>query len=123
MFNTSARFRNLSLARKLTALGMASAAAALLAGGAISLVFDLVTEVRDERREMATIAKVTSINSAAAVTFGDGRAATETLSALRANRHIIAAAIQLPDGRMPRALRPRRQRHRRTRADDAARDR
>src|SRR6185436_8775394 len=100
MFNASARFRNLSLARKLTALGMASAAAALLAGGAISMAFSLVTKARDERREMATIAKVTSINSAAAVTFGDGRAATETLSALRANQHIIAATIQLPDGRI-----------------------
>jgi len=100
MFDTSARFRNLSLARKLTALGMASASAALLAGGAIWLVFSLVSEARDERREMATIAQVTSINSAAAVTFGDGRAATETLSALRANQHIIAATIQLPDGRI-----------------------
>src|SRR5215212_6645734 len=100
MFDTSARFRNLSLARKLTALGMASAAAALLAGGAISLAFDLVTEVRDERRELSTIAKVTGINSAAAVTFGDRRAATESLAALRANQHIIAATIQLPDGRI-----------------------
>ncbi|HEV8209840.1 MAG TPA: response regulator [Vicinamibacterales bacterium] len=100
MFNSSVRLRNLSLARKLTALGMMSAAAALLVGGALSLAFDLVTEARDERREMATIATVTSINSAAAVTFGDGPAATETLSALRANRHIIAAAIQLPDGRI-----------------------
>jgi signal transduction histidine kinase/CheY-like chemotaxis protein len=100
MFNISARFRNLSLARKLTALGMASATAALLAGGAISLAFSLVSEAQDERREMATIARVTSINSAAAVTFGDGPAATETLSALRANRHIITAAIQLPDGRI-----------------------
>jgi signal transduction histidine kinase/CheY-like chemotaxis protein len=100
MFNISARFRNLSLARKLTALGMASAAAALLVGGAVSLTFDLVTEAADERREIATIAEVTSINSAAAVTFADGAAATETLSALRANRHIIAAAIQLADGRI-----------------------
>ena len=75
MFNISARFRNLSLARKLTALGMAAAAAALLAGGAISLAFSLVTEPRDERREMATIAQVTSINRANTLKVAVGLAA------------------------------------------------
>jgi signal transduction histidine kinase/DNA-binding response OmpR family regulator/HPt (histidine-containing phosphotransfer) domain-containing protein len=93
-------FRNLSLARKLTTFGVACAAAALLAGGAVSLAFDMVAESRDQVAEIAVIARVTGINSTAAVTFGDANAAGETLSALRANPHIITAAIRLPDGRV-----------------------
>jgi signal transduction histidine kinase len=93
-------FRNLSLARKLTAFGVVCAAAALLAGGAVSLAFDMVAESRDQIAEIAVIARVTGTNSTAAVTFGDANAAGETLSALRANPHIIRAAIRLPDGRV-----------------------
>jgi hypothetical protein len=100
MRTLNSRFRGLSLARKLTALGLAAAAAALLVGGAISLTFDLIAEAADEREEIATIAAVTAINSSAAVTFGDARAAAETLSALRAHRHILSAVIRLPDGQV-----------------------
>jgi signal transduction histidine kinase/CheY-like chemotaxis protein len=92
------RFERLSLAGKLTAIGVLSAAAALLVGGVISMGFTIVSEGRDEIRESDVITRITSLNSTAAVTFGDAAAASEILSALRANPHVISAAIRLPGG-------------------------
>ena len=40
------------------------------------------------------------VNSTAAITFGDAKAAAETLSALRADPHVVTAAILLPDNAM-----------------------
>jgi signal transduction histidine kinase/DNA-binding response OmpR family regulator len=98
MSGLSRWLRNLSLARKLTAIGVAATAASLFMAGAVLLTFDVVAESRDEIREIAIIANVASINSTAALTFRDVRAATETLSALRSNPHIVTAAILRPDG-------------------------
>src|SRR5882672_3042088 len=93
-------FHRLTLTRKLTAIGIVAAFASLVMAGAVLLAFDLTAEYRDEVREVSVVAKVVGINSSAALTFGDAQAAGETLSALRSNPHIIAAAIQLPDGRV-----------------------
>src|ERR1041384_3241441 len=90
--------RNLSLARKLTAIGVGAAAASLIMAGAVLLTFELVAESRDQIREMGIIANVEGLNSTAALTFGDTKAAHETLSALRSNPHVVTAAIRLPDG-------------------------
>jgi two-component system sensor histidine kinase/response regulator len=91
-------FHRLSLTRKLTAIGVVAATGSLLTAGAILLTFDLTAEYQDEVREMSIVADIAGINSAAALAFGDGQAASETLSALRANRHVITAGIRLPDG-------------------------
>ena len=93
-------FHRLSLTRKLTAIGIVASFASLVMAGAVLLTFDLTAEYRDEVREVSIVAKVVGINSSAALAFGDAQAAGETLSALRSNPHIIAAAIQLPDGRV-----------------------
>ncbi|MEO8523028.1 MAG: CHASE sensor domain-containing protein, partial [Acidobacteriota bacterium] len=93
-------FHRLSLVRKLTAIGVVSATASLAMGGAVLVAYDLTAEYHDEVREVSIIANVAGINSAAALTFDDARAASEILSALRSNAHVIAAAIQLPDGRV-----------------------
>jgi len=93
-------FRRLSLTRKLTALGVASATASVMMAGAVLLAFNLTAEYHDEIREISIVANVAGINSAAALAFGDAQAARETLSALRSNPHLIAATIQLPDGRV-----------------------
>ena len=93
-------FRRLSLTRKLTAIGVASATASVMMAGAVLLAFNLTAEYHDEIREISIVANVAGINSAAALAFGDAQAAGETLSALRSNPHLIAATIQLPDGRV-----------------------
>ncbi len=90
--------RSLSLARKLTAIGVSASAASLIIAGTGLLTFDLVAESRDQIREMETVARVQGMNSTAAVTFGDRKAAQETLAALRSNPHVVTAAIRVPDG-------------------------
>jgi hypothetical protein len=80
--------------RDLPAIFLRGMSWALVVGGAISMTFTVVSEARDEIRETAVIARITSLNSTAAVTFGDSRAAAEILSALRANPHVITAAIR-----------------------------
>ncbi|HEX3646159.1 MAG TPA: response regulator, partial [Vicinamibacterales bacterium] len=93
-------YRRLSLTRKLTAIGVVAAAASLLMAGAMLLAFDLTAEYKDEVREISIAANIAGVNSAAALAFGDAQAARETLSALRANRHVITAGVRLPDGRL-----------------------
>src|SRR6185436_4338504 len=90
--------RNLSLARKLTAIGVTASAASLLIAGTGLLAFDLIAESRDQIREMEVVARVQGTNITAALTFGDAKAATETLAALRSNPHVVTAAIRRPDG-------------------------
>ncbi|MEP7084331.1 MAG: ATP-binding protein, partial [Betaproteobacteria bacterium] len=88
-------FQNLSLARKLTALGVIAAAASMVMAGLLLITFDGFAEYGDEVTEIGVIATVTGINSTAAVTFNDADAAAEILGALRANAHITRAEIRL----------------------------
>jgi signal transduction histidine kinase/DNA-binding response OmpR family regulator len=98
MFSAKEFFRDLSLARKLTMLGVAAAAASLSLAGVGAIAYDLVAESKDETREISMIAHVLEINGMAAVSFGDSPAASEILGALRANPQVVRAAIHLPDG-------------------------
>jgi hypothetical protein len=92
-------FQNLSLASKLTALGVIAAAASMVMANGILLVFDGVAEYRNEMSEIGVIATVTGINSTAALAFNDAAAAAEMLGALRANVHITRAEIRLASDR------------------------
>jgi predicted RecA/RadA family phage recombinase len=47
--------------------------------GAVLLTFDLAKEYQSEAREVSVVANIAGINSGAAITFGDGVAAAETL--------------------------------------------
>ena len=58
-------------------------------------------------RTLATIADATAFNSTVAISFGDAKAAAETLSALRADPHVVTAAILLPDAMFARFDRSR----------------
>jgi signal transduction histidine kinase/DNA-binding response OmpR family regulator len=98
MSSANGWFRNLSLARKLTAIGVIAAAASLVMAGAVLGTFDTFAEYRDEVREIGIIATVTAINSTAAVSFDDAKDAAEILSALRANPHIIRGEIRVAAG-------------------------
>jgi two-component system sensor histidine kinase/response regulator len=98
MSNANPWFLNLSLARKLTAIGVVAASASLLIAGVTLIGFNLSAEYSDEVNELSIIANVAALNSTAALAFGDSVAAGETLSALRSNPHVVTAAIHRPDG-------------------------
>ena len=50
-------------------------------------------------RDTVSLAEVVGDNSTAALAFGDGKAATETLRVVAVKPHIISAAILSADGR------------------------
>ena len=90
--------QNLSLARKLSVIGAIVTAASLALAGLVMFVFAMSTDRARTVRDVVTITDIVSINSTAAVSFGDAQAATETLAALRVNTHVMTAAILSPDG-------------------------
>jgi two-component system, sensor histidine kinase and response regulator len=91
---------NLSLARKLSAIGVLATAGAGALACLVVLAFEISMERTRTAREIVTITDIVSLNSTASVSFGDATAAAEMLAALRAHSHVIAAAILLPDGRI-----------------------
>ncbi len=92
--------RNLSLARKLTAINVIGAAASLLFAAVVLLVVDMSVERARVARDLTTITDIAGINSTGAIAFQDAKAATETLSALRVNPHVVSATLRLLDGRV-----------------------
>ena len=93
-------FGRLSLTDKLTAIGAATAALALLTTAAAMLVYDYTSQRAVLVRDTAMLAEVVGTNSTAALAFADAKVASETLSAVAANPHIVSAAVHQPDGRV-----------------------
>jgi signal transduction histidine kinase/CheY-like chemotaxis protein len=93
-------YGRLSLADKLTAIGAATAALALLITAAAMLVYDYTSQRAVLVRDTAMLAEVVGTNSTAALAFADARVASETLAAVAANPHIVSAAVHEPDGRV-----------------------
>ena len=95
-----ARIRSASLAGKLTALGVFSTAASMLLAAVVLASFEVSAERGRLARDLVTMTDIVCLNSTAAVSFSDAKAASETLAALRANQRIIRAAIVQPDGKV-----------------------
>src|SRR5258708_5311631 len=98
MFNPTPWFLRLSLARKLTAIGAATAAVALIMAGAMVLTYELLTQYQDHTTSLSIAADMIGNNSTAALAFDDAKAAQQTLSALRSDPEVVRAVIQLRDG-------------------------
>lgn len=90
--------RDTPIRRKVVAIIMVTAAGALLLAGVILLVADLLSFRREMKTDLATLAEIVASNMTAALTFDDARAAGETLSALKAKRPLIAAAVYRETG-------------------------
>jgi len=90
----------LSLARKLSAIGVIATALSLALAGAALIAVGISLERTRSSRDITTITDVVGMNSTASVSFADAKAADETLSAFRANPHIVTAAIMTADGQV-----------------------
>jgi signal transduction histidine kinase len=88
----------LSLTRKLTAISMITTAVTLLVLCAALLGYDITRERARVVRNADLLAEVIGSNSTAALTFGDAKAATETLRAVAADHHIVRATIVGKEG-------------------------
>jgi signal transduction histidine kinase/CheY-like chemotaxis protein len=87
----------LSLARKLTFLGVVTSAASLVIAMTVVLAWDLSSARARLVRDTGMLADVVGSNSTAAVAFGDAKAALDTIRALSVNDGIVSAAIWTKD--------------------------
>jgi len=94
----SAKFRNYALSKKLTAIIMLASILVVLVSFFVFASTEVISYWRIEKEKLTSIADIIGQNTTAAMTFGDVRAAEETLSGLRNNPHIIAAYIEYADG-------------------------
>ena len=91
-------FAGLSLARKLTAMGVATAAVALLLVCSVFFVWDTSSSRQRLVRDTSVLADVIGRNSTAALAFGDDRAASDILRGIASSDRIVGAEIVRADG-------------------------
>lgn len=89
--NLSQPYRKLS--RTFLATQISTASAALLVAGMLLLAFEFLTLRRETINDLQAHARIISLNSSAAVVFGDPAAAAETLSSLDTLSNLRAAVI------------------------------
>jgi len=63
-------------------------------------VYQLDATWKDNKNKLTSIARITGINVAAAITFNDQQSATDTLAALSAEPSVLTAFVVTPDGRI-----------------------
>ncbi|MGH8058532.1 MAG: CHASE sensor domain-containing protein, partial [Candidatus Entotheonellia bacterium] len=91
-------FRDVSIKRKLTTIIMLTSGAALLLACAAFVTYDLIIFRQSMTRNLTVLADIIGANSTAALSFHDQTSAEETLAALSAEQHIVAASIFTKDG-------------------------
>ena len=98
MTATSFRLDDLSLTRKLTGLGAATGAIALLVAGAVLLVYDVSSSRARLVRDTGILAEGLALNTTAALAFRDPDAAAEMLKPVAVSPNIVSAAVFRSDG-------------------------
>ena len=93
-------FRDLPIRRKLIAMTIASSAVALALASSGFLIWDLVAFRSEIERDLAAQARILGENSAAAMTFGDTRAAGETLAALALRPRVRMSCLYTADAQL-----------------------
>jgi PAS domain S-box-containing protein len=92
------RFRDLPISQKLTiVITVTTTGGLLLAASGITIVDSLLFRGYLER-DLSTLSRIMADNSAAAISFNDPSSAGETLAALRARPHIVAACTYGNEG-------------------------
>ena len=86
-------FKNISIKQKLTAIILLISTLALLLSSISFMVFDQIQLKKKMARDLQILADIIGNNCSAALLFNIPRDAQETLSAIRAHQHILAASI------------------------------
>jgi len=89
---------DLSIRRKLTAIVLITCGVSIFIACTMLAAYDIVAFRREVAVELVSTAGVTGSNTTAALSFGDARAARETLNSLSAETHIVSAAVYAADG-------------------------
>jgi PAS domain S-box-containing protein len=91
-------YRDIPIRRKLMWMVLLTTGAALLFTCASFFAYEFLTFRRTTVRNLSTLGEIIAANSTAALAFDNASDAAETLSALQAERHIVAAALYTPNG-------------------------
>ena len=89
---------DLSIRHKLTLITTATSIVVLLLACGAFMSYELFTFGRTMERDLTILGDVIANNSTAALTFDDASAARDALSALRAQKHVIAACMYRANG-------------------------
>ena len=89
--------QNLPIRRKLMAILMLTSGVALLLACSAAVIYDWVASRKMMAESLGQIAEVIGKNSAAALAFGDAKAAEDTVAGLRDHPDIIFAGILTPN--------------------------
>jgi signal transduction histidine kinase/DNA-binding response OmpR family regulator len=107
MANSNGRLRalrtwysRLSLAKKLTGIGVITSTVSLVVAAAALMAFDLTNARHRLVRDTGMLADVVGTNSTAAITFADSKGATDIVRAVVVNDDIISTAIWDREGRL-----------------------
>lgn len=113
------QFRNLPIQRKLMAIILGPSVVVLVLTCTAFLAYEFFTFRQSSVRQLSTLGEVIATNSTAVLAFANADDATEILGALKAERHIAAAALYdkrgrlfaqypagLPDSALPAAPQP-----------------
>ena len=87
------RIRDVSISRKLLVITMITTTTALLMTGIGIVISDSLLFRGYLERELSALARITAQNSTAALAFEDPRSASDTMHALQATPHVVAACI------------------------------
>src|ERR1043166_2744053 len=90
--------RNTPIRRKLTTIILVISGAVLLLACGVFFTYEFLTFRRTMLRELSTLGEVIAENSTAALAFQNREDAGEIIGALRAERHIVAAALYDREG-------------------------
>jgi signal transduction histidine kinase/DNA-binding response OmpR family regulator len=100
LHSVKAWIRGLSLARKLTAMGILTSATSLVIAAVALVAYDRASSRERLVNDTVSLADVLANSSTADVIFEDTEAAAKTLRGLSVNKHIVSAAILSIDGRV-----------------------
>ena len=92
--------RNFSIKRKIIAVTMLTSVVVLTVAVAAFMVYSLTAYREQMKRNLTTLAKVSAENSTAALAFANEKDALDSLSALRLEPQIVAAALYDSDGKI-----------------------
>ena len=93
-------FSNLSIKRKLIVLAMFSSGMALLVACTMFLIFDVILCREEMIKSLRMHAAIVGQNSTAALSFNEENDARQTLTSLRADKHVVDACIFRTDGKV-----------------------
>lgn len=93
-------FKGSSIRRKLMRAILLTSMAVLVLTCSAFFAYEFITFRQASVRELTTLSEIIANNSTAALAFDDTEAATEILSALKAESHIVAASLYNSEGKL-----------------------